>query len=133
VALPFMQDLYDATHENVALAIREGQEFVYIERILGSRAVHMLSQPGSRLPLHASAMGLVLLAHAPADITAAVLSQPMRCFTPHTVTDPRRLRRTLSCIRRDGYAVTDRQIEESRHLWPPRSATETIRSWRHLP
>ncbi len=50
VALPFMQDLYDATHENVALAIRDGQEVVYIERILGSRAVHMLSRPGSRCP-----------------------------------------------------------------------------------
>src|SRR3954447_18743888 len=31
VALPFMQDLYEATHENVHLAVRDGLEAVYID------------------------------------------------------------------------------------------------------
>ncbi|MFE1229241.1 IclR family transcriptional regulator [Streptomyces sp. NPDC058745] len=38
VALPFMQDLYEATHENVQLAVREGTELVFVERITGHQS-----------------------------------------------------------------------------------------------
>ncbi|WP_210947014.1 helix-turn-helix domain-containing protein [Streptomyces sp. MK37H] len=34
-ALPAMADLYEATHENVQLAVREGLDVVYVERITG--------------------------------------------------------------------------------------------------
>jgi DNA-binding IclR family transcriptional regulator len=110
-ALPFLEDLYEATHENVQLAVRDQAEVVYIERISGRDAVHVVSRPGSRLPAHATAVGLVLLAHAlPAEIET-VLSGPLKRYTADTVTDPRRLRRILADARRSGYAISDRQIE----------------------
>ena len=37
VALPFMQDLYEATHENVHLAVRDGLEALYVDTISGQR------------------------------------------------------------------------------------------------
>ena len=36
-ALPFLEDLYEVTHENVQLGVREGHDVVYIERIAGRR------------------------------------------------------------------------------------------------
>jgi DNA-binding IclR family transcriptional regulator len=39
-----------------------------------------------------------------------VLGAPLRRFTEETVTDPRRLRRILADVRRDGYAVSARQV-----------------------
>ena len=51
VALPFMQDLYEATHENIQLAVREGTELVFVERIAGHRSVELLTMVGARFPL----------------------------------------------------------------------------------
>ncbi|TXS33579.1 IclR family transcriptional regulator, partial [Streptomyces sp. ms191] len=92
VALPFMQDLYEATHENVQLAVREGAELVFVERIAGHRSVELVTEVGSRFPIGSTGMGRVLLAHAPPDIQEEVLASPLRAWTPHTVTDPKTLR-----------------------------------------
>jgi hypothetical protein len=107
-----MEDLYEATHQNVQLAVREGLDGVYIERIAGRQAVPVLTRVGAHWPLHATGVGLVLLAHAPADVQEAVLAAPLATFTPFTIGDPAELRRTLAEIRRTGFAVSDRQITD---------------------
>jgi DNA-binding IclR family transcriptional regulator len=112
VALPFMEDLYEATHQNVQLAVRDGTDGVYIERIAGRQAVPVLTRVGAHWPLHATGVGLVLLAHAPAVVQEAVLTAPLEAFTPFTVTDPAVLRRTLAEVRRTGFALSDRQITD---------------------
>ena len=48
-ALPFLEDLYEATHENVHLAVRDGLDVVYIERLSGRPAVGVRSQVGRPL------------------------------------------------------------------------------------
>jgi DNA-binding IclR family transcriptional regulator len=111
-ALPFLEDLYEVTHENVQLGVREGHEVVYIERIAGRRAVVVLTRVGGRFPLHASGIGLVLLAHAPERIQREVLEGPLQRFTDHTVTDPSRLERILAQVRRNGVAISDRQVTD---------------------
>lgn len=112
VALPFMEDLYVATGENVQLAVREGSEAVYIERLTGRRAVRVLTRVGDRFALNATGVGLVLLAHAPEEVRTAVLERPLQARTPYTITDPARLRATLAEVRRTGVAVSDRQVTE---------------------
>ncbi|MEU2133795.1 IclR family transcriptional regulator [Streptomyces sp. NPDC018352] len=111
-ALPFMQDLYEATHENIQLAVREGTELVFVERIAGHRSVQLLTMVGSRFPVGSTGMGRVLLAHAPHDIQEEVLESPLRAWTPHTVTNPKTLRAQLDRIRREQVFVSDRQLSE---------------------
>jgi DNA-binding IclR family transcriptional regulator len=111
VALPFLEDLYEATHQNVLVAVLDGTDVVYVERITGRDAVHVLSRPGSRMPLHASGVGLALLAHSQPEFVDQVLAAPLRRYTDLTITDPVRLRRVLANVRRDGYVISDRQIE----------------------
>ncbi len=113
VALPFMQDLYEATHENIQLAVREGTELVFVERIAGHRSVELQTMVGARFPLTATGMGRVLLAHAPAEIQEAVLESPLHAWTRHTITDPAVLRTQLNGIRREQVVVSDRQLSES--------------------
>ncbi|MEU7781152.1 IclR family transcriptional regulator [Micromonospora parva] len=110
LALPVMEDLYEVTHENVQLAVRQGLELVFIERIAGRHAVPVLTRVGGRFALHATGVGLVLLAHAPAEVQEQVLAAPLERYTELTITDPRRLRRCLAEVRRAGYAVSDRQV-----------------------
>jgi DNA-binding IclR family transcriptional regulator len=109
-AMPFLEDLYEVTHENVQLAVREDLEVVYVERIAGRGSVRVLTRVGGRFAMHATGVGLVLLAHAPLEVQEEVLGAPLRRFTEKTVTDPQLLRRLLADVRRDGYAVSVRQV-----------------------
>ncbi|MGA4846214.1 IclR family transcriptional regulator [Streptomyces sp. G5(2025)] len=109
-ALPFLEDLSQITRENVQLAVREGTEVVFVERIAGSGAVPVLTRVGGRFALTATGVGLVLLAHAPAEVQEQVLAGPFERFTPCTVSDPRELRCMLAEARTNGYAVSDRQV-----------------------
>ncbi len=111
-ALPFLEDLYEVTHENAQLGVREGHEVLYIERITGRHAVGVLTRVGGRFPLHASGIGLVLLSHAPETVQREVLEGPLQRFTDYTITDPARLARVLAQVRRDGVAISDRQVTD---------------------
>lgn len=110
VALPFMEDLYEATHENVQLAVRDGLELVFVERLAGRDAVRVLTRVGGRFALHATGVGLVLLAYAPADVQEQVLGGPLERWTPSTIGSPAQLRRVLAEVRQRGYAVSDGQV-----------------------
>ena len=84
---------------------------VYVERLSAVDAVNVITRMGSRLPLHATGVGLVLLAHAPVEVQELALASPLRTFTPKTIRRPRQLREALARVRRDDYAISDRQIE----------------------
>ncbi|NEK56466.1 IclR family transcriptional regulator [Geodermatophilus sabuli] len=109
-ALPFLEDLSQVTRENAQLGVREGTELLFVERIAGRCAVPVLTRTGARFPLHASGLGLALLAHAPADEQEAVLARPLAGYTPWTLTRPDAVRAALADVRRLGHAVSDRQV-----------------------
>jgi DNA-binding IclR family transcriptional regulator len=109
-ALPFMEDLYETTHENVQLAVLDGTDTVYIELISGRSAVIVRTRVGSRWPLHATGVGLVLLAYSGPELQEQVCAKPLRRFTEYTITDPGKLRAILADVRRTGGVLSDRQI-----------------------
>lgn len=109
VSLPFLQDLSATTGENAHVAVRDGTWALYVERISGRQSVPIVSRSGSRLPLHATAVGKVLLAHAPGDVLDEVLRRPRR-VTAQTVVEPGRLLRQLANVRRRGYALTSEEM-----------------------
>ena len=110
-AMPFLEDLYEVTKQNVQLAVLDGTEAVYVERLSGRGAVHVISRVGGRLPLHATGVGLVLLAHSAPDFQEQVIAGPLKRFTTKTVCQPDELRRMLAEVRRTGVAISDGQIE----------------------
>ena len=105
VALPYMQDVLATTGENVQLAVRDGTGVLYVERIHGNDAVPLVSTTGTRLPMHATGVGKVLLADAPQLVQHAVLGA-LEQVTPQTITDPVRLRQQLAEVRKRGFART---------------------------
>ncbi|WP_245733719.1 IclR family transcriptional regulator [Lentzea jiangxiensis] len=106
VAEPFLHDLHAATRAVVHLAVREGTEVLYLDRVSGHASVPIVSSTGSRLPLHSTGVGKVLLAHAPAEVQDEVLERGLTRLTAYTVTEPARMRAQLHRVRRDGYAQT---------------------------
>jgi DNA-binding IclR family transcriptional regulator len=110
-ALPFLEDLYEATHENVQIAVLDGIEVLYVERVYGHQATPIIAHPGVRLPAHITGVGRVLLAHAPRETIDEALAGPLKRYTAHTVIDPGQLRRVFAAVKRNGYAISDQQVE----------------------
>ena len=111
-ALPFMEDLYVLTRQNVQLAVRDDTELVFVERIAGRQAVPVLTRVGGRFHLHATGVGQVLLAFAPAEVQEEVLAGPLPRYASGTITSPEELRRVLADIRQCGHAVSERAVTD---------------------
>jgi DNA-binding IclR family transcriptional regulator len=109
VASPFLHDIYAATLATVHLAVRDGSEVLYVDRLSGHASVPVVSQVGSRLPMHATGVGKVLLAFAPEDVQTQVLGNLTR-QTAYTITQPGRLVAELRRVHREGYAQTNEEM-----------------------
>ncbi|MGH3635516.1 MAG: IclR family transcriptional regulator [Mycobacterium sp.] len=109
VASPFLHDLYGATLATVHLAVRDGLQALYLDRLAGHASVPVVSTIGARLPLHATGVGKVLLAYAPPEVGEEVLANLVR-ITPHTVIHAGVLRGQLARAHRDGYATTNEEM-----------------------
>jgi DNA-binding IclR family transcriptional regulator len=110
VAMPFLQSLYETTRENVHLAVRDGFDALYVEKLSGHRSVPIISRIGGRLPMHATGVGKALLAWSDEDLVDQALRRPLERPTPYTITEPGRLRQELDATRRAGYAVTREEM-----------------------
>jgi DNA-binding IclR family transcriptional regulator len=110
-ALPYLQDLVLASGHTVHLAVLDGPNALVVERLAGSRTQPTRHSPGAWLPLHCTAVGKVLLAHASTALRNEVLRQPAR-HTRWTVTDNVALRRQLATIQRIGVATSAQEHRE---------------------
>ncbi|OZM78089.1 IclR family transcriptional regulator C-terminal domain-containing protein [Pseudonocardia sp. MH-G8] len=111
-AEPHMRSLSGELQESSSLATLDGAEIVYLARVPSPRSVAITLNIGSRLPAYPTSLGRALLAALPEDELDAYLeSVDLRPLTPHTITDPARLREVLHDVRRDGYALIDGERE----------------------
>jgi IclR family KDG regulon transcriptional repressor len=104
-ARPIMEQISDKTRETVHLATLEQDEVIYIDKIDSSQPLRMHSYIGQKIPIHASALGKVLLAWGPNHILGDLLEKGnLRRFTDTSITDPEALREEIQKIRNQGYA-----------------------------
>jgi DNA-binding IclR family transcriptional regulator len=109
-ALPFMEDLHVATRQHVLLAVRDGTEAVLVERLSARGAAEVLYRVGGRMPLHATGVGLCLLANAPSDVQDNVLAGDLTLVPEKRRLSPSGLRASLAEVRRVGVAVASRPV-----------------------
>jgi DNA-binding IclR family transcriptional regulator len=109
-SLPVLEELFEQTHETIHLGVIDGDEVLYFVKIAGYRAFPLPTRSGGRWPVHASALGKVLLAFDSADRVRSALRPDLKTITPYTVTDPNRLSLQLARARREGVAY---ESEES--------------------
>ena len=111
-ALPVMATLRHSTGETVQLAVLDGLESVYIDRLESPHTVRIFSRVGTRLPATTTSTGKVLLAALPADELELRLARwiPER-HTPFSIVEPAVLRKRLGEIAARGWAEN---LQESR-------------------
>lgn len=109
---PHLEELARVTGEAASLGVRDGDDVVVVLRAESAQPLRFDRPHGSRVPLHASAMGKALLAFAGADPKAAVAGlERLPRFTAHTIVKRSALVADLEAIRAQGYAVN----REERH------------------
>jgi IclR family KDG regulon transcriptional repressor len=112
VATPILENLLEWSGESVNLAIRDGQEVVYIERLFGSHPLGIRSELGKRAPLHSTALGKVILAHlGPNDIQSILLDYKFTSVTPKTIINLEEFLAELEKVKSNGYAVDEQENE----------------------
>lgn len=112
VALPFLEELAEATRHSANLAILDGTEIVFTARASTIRLLRMNLSIGSRLPAHATSMGKVLLASLTTEERRERLgSGPLARFTPATLADLPALEQELVAVHDRGYAVSLAELE----------------------
>lgn len=101
-ALPFLQELCATTRETANLAVLDGRDVIYLEKLVGRRPVTTLSRVGGHMPALCTALGKALTAFAPGDVGEQIVEKGIVAMTPNTVTSPRRMRQELARVRDHG-------------------------------
>lgn len=108
-----MRRLAEATGEGCQLSLRSGGQAVCALRVAAPShpEVTLMGGVGSSFPLHAVAVGKVLLAYAPEDERTAYLASELTAFTAHTLTDPEKLAAELTTIRENGVGRDEQEYK----------------------
>ena len=106
VAMPFLLNLQYATRETVQLAVCDGLDAVYVEKLTSEVGIPIQTRIGARIPMHATAVGQVMLAYGSEEQIDAVVSTPLTQYTESTITSKRALLKELSVVRERGYALS---------------------------
>ncbi|GAA3161360.1 IclR family transcriptional regulator [Rhodococcus baikonurensis] len=109
VSLTYVQDLHAATRETVHLAIRDGLDVLYIDKISGHHGVDLPSRVAG-LPMYATATGKAILAYSPNSVFRAVTGNGFVEFTDRTVNSEDGLRRQLDAVRSQQLAVETEEV-----------------------
>jgi len=103
-----LENLVARLGETCNLGVLVRDEVVYIERVECDWPLRIQYHVGSRVPLHATGIGKLLLAHLAARERRRLLRVlPLTRLTDNTITDPDRLEEELATIRRQGFAANN--------------------------
>ena len=110
---PIMTELALKIQETVHLAVLSDTEIFYVDKVDSPRTVGVISKIGQRGPVYCTALGKVLLAYQPEEEQSRIIRKiKLVPFTPKTITSKQKLLEELKAIRRQGYALDHREIEE---------------------
>ena len=105
-----METIVHRINETVQLAMLDGVENVYLDKVDCSHPLRLQSEVGGRLPAHATGLGKVLLAELPPEeVRARFEGRSLAAFTPRTATSLASLQAELRVIGEQGFAVDDQE------------------------
>lgn len=112
LAHPFLRALAEEMGETAHLAVLRNQMVLYIAKVDGWHSLRMPSHVGQTAPLHCTALGKILLAHATEEEQSEYLSRTdLVAMTPNTITNANLLRAELATILRNGFSVDNEELE----------------------
>lgn len=108
-ALRALEGLAERTGESVNLGIRAGDDVLVVLDVASRQPLRFDQTPGSRVPVHTSAMGKCLLAFGSSVRDAIETLPKLEAVTPRTITDRSALASELERVRERGWALNDEE------------------------
>ncbi len=106
-----LEDLSANTGETVFMAGFDGSEIVYLDQVMGSSLLRLSVNPGSRGPIHSTALGKAILASLPDGKVAGIVNDSdLKTYTEFTIHNLEMLMKDLSGTRSRGYSIDDREL-----------------------
>lgn len=107
---PHMLELMERSGETVNLAVADQGECIYLAQVECRQMMRVHAKPGSRVPMHSSAVGKALLAAMPEEKARKFLfMRELERGTENTVVDIKALCREIEQVRETGYARDDEE------------------------
>ncbi len=108
LAKPHLQHLASVTGQSVFLSLLNRSEVITIEQVQSRAGLRVVSEVGTRLPLHCTSQGKVFLSAMADHEAKRVLSRrTLEPYTPKTLVTWEKLFRVMQAARENGYAVED--------------------------
>lgn len=108
---PYLIRLRDLTGENASFSMLVGGKANLIYREESLQLVRVAGSVGQERPLYAGSTGKVLGAFQDEEeIRRRLMDEPLTPFTPRTITSPKALLEEYANIRKQGYAISDGEL-----------------------
>ncbi|NMB11578.1 MAG: IclR family transcriptional regulator [Firmicutes bacterium] len=112
IARPYLEQLMGLTEETVHLGILDVNQVVYVDKIESTQVLTMKSRVGSKVPVHCTALGKVLLASlSREELKEIIFSCSFDRYTPNTMTNVGEFEKQIGWVREQGYAIDDEEHE----------------------
>ena len=108
-AIEPLRRLRQITGESVYLAVLHEYCCMFVEHLDGTHSIKIAGMVGGRYPLHCSAAGKVLFAHAENEVFDHLASSGFHRFTPNTICGLDELRAELEVVASQGWALDDEE------------------------
>lgn len=111
VAPKYMERLVKTTNESALLAVLDGFDVVYIDKVESQQAIQATTRVGSRIPAHCVGTGKAMLAYQSPEFIE-VFVRSARAYTKNTVHQKAALLEQLRRARLSGYAINRGEFRE---------------------
>ncbi len=126
---PILDNLRNSIDQTVFLGILNQNKCTILATAKASDALAISASPGSRIPLLAGAVGKVFLASLKREAALKILRREgLKQFTPHSITDETVYMNELPLVRKNGYALDNREYLEG-----VRAVAVNPGTWRDMP
>jgi IclR family transcriptional regulator, acetate operon repressor len=106
-----LRRLVEEVGESCNITSLSGSEVVYLDRVETAAPLRFYLRAGSRVPVHCSASGKVMLAHmTTAQRRRLLANEPFEKFTAKTKTDFASLEAEIQMVKKQGYALDDEEF-----------------------
>ena len=113
---PVLELVANDIKETVHIAVLKNNKVFYVDKVESPLGLKISSQIGSNNPLHATALGKVLMTYQPEVKRQKILHQIFEeshipTFTENTITDKASMVKELEQIKKKGYALDKEEFE----------------------
>ncbi len=113
IARPHLERLMAETEENANLAVRDGDEAIYLDQVQSNHMLQLFTKLGARVPLYSTGVGKLFMSlWSESDLERYLKHTRRNAHTPHTLVERDDILAELARIRSQGFSVDNEETEE---------------------